>query len=159
MSITLSESLQKIIIEQLTLEEGYKLKRYKCTEGHWTIGKGYNLDANSLKLSQEEINHLVTYGCSAERADAMLMDCVKLFCLPECQKYPFWDELCDVRKYVLIGMIYQMGSIKSWTHTLDALKNKKYPLAAAQMLQSKWAKQTPNRAVRLADMMKTGELE
>ena len=41
--------------------------------------------------------------------------------------------------------------------TLALIKEGRYTEAATAMLQSKWAKQTPKRAARLAKQMLTGE--
>jgi lysozyme len=152
----ISNTLKHIVFNQLELEEGYKKFRYKCDTGHWTIGKGYNLDANPLKLSSTELEHLEKFGCSEEKADELLLMHVEKNCLPECESFEFWDDLDDVRKYVLIGMVYQMGSIKSWKNTLAAIGSGDYEKASRMMLQSKWAKQTPNRANFMAEIMKTG---
>jgi len=39
-----------------------------------------------------------------------------------------------------------------------AIEKVNYPLACLEMLDSKWANQVGNRAVRLSEAMKTGEL-
>jgi lysozyme len=44
----------------------------------------------------------------------------------------------------------------SFKNLIKALKNNDYELAVVEMLNSKWANQVKNRAVRLAKMMETG---
>jgi lysozyme len=52
-------------------------------------------------------------------------------------------------------MVYQMGATgtSKFTNTLQAIKDKDYAQAAIEMLDSKWAKQTPKRAARMAAEM------
>lgn len=55
-------------------------------------------------------------------------------------------------KLVLVSMVYQMGlsGVKNFENMLKHLENEEYDLAAGEMLNSRWARQTPNRAGRLA---------
>ena len=52
-------------------------------------------------------------------------------------------------------MVYQMGTtgVSNFKNTLTAIQNGDYKLAAVEMLDSKWAKQTPNRAAEMALVM------
>jgi lysozyme len=56
-------------------------------------------------------------------------------------------------------MAFQMGvdGLLKFKNTLELIKNGKYKEASDAMLDSLWAKQTPNRASRLSAQMKTGE--
>ena len=67
--------------------------------------------------------------------------------MPWTQCAPF-----EVRN-VLVNMVYQMGYYggSKFKNTLKHLKAEEYGFAAMEMLDSKWAKQTPHRAKRLAD--------
>ena len=58
-------------------------------------------------------------------------------------------------------MAYQMGvkGLLSFTNTLKYIENEHYIEAASNMLKSKWATQTPNRARRHALVMSTGRME
>ncbi len=55
-------------------------------------------------------------------------------------------------------MAFQLGTagLLGFTNTLQLVQAGKYAEAGAAMLQSKWAQQTPNRAKRLAEQMRTG---
>ena len=52
-------------------------------------------------------------------------------------------------------MIFQMGAngVSKFKNMLLALRNKSYTVAAKEMLDSRWAKQTPNRAKELSSRM------
>ena len=64
-----------------------------------------------------------------------------------------WKE--DNAKEVLCEMIYQMGfsGVSKFKNMIKALQNRDYKLASIEMLDSRWAKQTPNRAKELSDHM------
>jgi lysozyme len=55
-------------------------------------------------------------------------------------------------------MSFQLGvdGLLGFKQTLDAVKGGRYDEAAFDMLQSRWAQQTPARAKRLAEQMRTG---
>lgn len=55
-------------------------------------------------------------------------------------------------------MAYQMGvaGLAGFKNTLAMIADGDFGGAASGMLNSKWAKQTPNRARRHADVMRTG---
>ena len=53
-------------------------------------------------------------------------------------------------------MVYQMGAtgVSKFKSTLSHINNGNYEMASKEMLNSNWAKQTPDRAVRLADLVR-----
>ena len=47
----------------LRTDEGTRLRRYRCPAGHWTIGYGWNIDANPLPpeiAAYERVNGQIT---------------------------------------------------------------------------------------------------
>lgn len=70
-------------------------------------------------------------------------------------KLPYWKDVPDDAKEVLIEMGYQLGvtGLLGFKKTLYAVKTKDYVGASDQMLQSLWARQTPKRAQTLARKM------
>lgn len=74
-------------------------------------------------------------------------------------KLPWFDSLSDVRKAVLLNMSFQLGiaGLLGFGRTLEMVKMGDYASAAENMLESKWAQQTPNRANELAKQMGTNE--
>ena len=56
---------------------------------------------------------------------------------------------------VLCEMIFQMGysGVGKFKNMIKALQNKEYKVASIEMLDSRWAKQTPNRASELSQHM------
>lgn len=127
----------------LELHEGISLKPYTDTTGHLSIGIGINLDD----------------GITIQEA-YMLLDSRISTAQKELDRYrPGWQRHNDVRQNVLIEMQFNLGAPrlgmfrKMWA-TLD---KQDYNAAAREMLDSKWAGQVGERAVKLAVMMRTGE--
>jgi lysozyme len=61
----------------------------------------------------------------------------------------------DEAKAIIIHMVYQMGEagVRKFKNALKHLEQGSYSDSATEMLDSRWAKQTPNRAKRLSDHM------
>ena len=126
-------------------EEGKRLKVYEDTLGNLTVGIGHLvLPADELKLGD---------AISEER-------CTSLF-LADLRQAE--DGARRVRKdlgfqppvvsHVLTCMVFQMGhaGVLKFKKFLAALRDRDYVVAAAEMLDSRWARQTPGRARRLAE--------
>lgn len=135
---------KKRLYEQLELHEGKKSKPYKDTVGKLTIGIGRNLDDRGI--TEEEIVFL--FGTDVALVEKDLDKNLK-----------WWRDMSEVRQRVLADMCFNLGITKLLTfkNTLEAMRTGRYNDAASGMLNSLWAKQVKGRAVRLANMMRTGE--
>lgn len=73
--------------------------------------------------------------------------------------YPWWSTLNPARQAVLVGMAFQMGihGLLGFRQALDAIRDEHWEHAAVCMLDSKWARQTPARAGRMARQIATGD--
>ena len=60
-------------------------------------------------------------------------------------------------KCVIIEMVFQLGigGVSKFKNMWRALKQNDYQIASEEMLDSKWAKQTPKRAEELSSVMKS----
>jgi lysozyme len=58
---------------------------------------------------------------------------------------------------IIVEMVFQLGmsGVSKFKKMWTALENQDYAKASAQMLDSKWAKQTKNRAEHLAEIMQS----
>lgn len=125
-------------VEDIKNEEGFKGVVYKCTEGFDTIGYG-----TKLPLTKEEATLLLEYRLGKLKSELNS----SLYALEAPAEV--WD--------ILYNMAYQLGvpGLLKFGKFIKALQNRNYSQASIEMLDSKWASQTPNRAKRLADRMKT----
>ena len=133
------------LINQLKSDEGLRLKPYKCTEGYLTIGYGRNLETN---------------GISENEAEVMLVNDIYRV-MESLNDYGLLIDHTPPRQDVLINMAFQMGinGLLKFKKMLRALDDRNYSLAAKEMLDSLWAKQTPERAKRLARQMRVGDYD
>lgn len=133
-----------IIRSELIRDEGMKLFPYRDTVGKLTIGVGRNLD--DVGITQMEAAHLLDGDIqrTAEGLDKAL---------------GWWREIDEVRQRVLLNMAFNMGiaGLMGFKNTLAFIHEGKYQEAADGMLNSKWAKQVGQRAIRLAAMMRNGQ--
>lgn len=145
-------------VEQLKKEEGFKAHVYKCSEGFNTCGYGYNLDANPLNLTDFEISEIKSKGISEPTANYLLHRYIEEIEKTLQIKVEGFEHLDADRRGVLIMMAYQMGvsGLLKFRKMLVAVKHDEYRLAASEMLDSAWAKQTPARAKRMAQQMRYG---
>ena len=132
----------KPIEEQLILHEGLRLKPYRCTAGKLTIGVGRNLDDKGI--SKEEALFLLRNDIATVTT--------------QLQKYDWYINADPIRQKVLVDMAYNLGvgGLLKFRKMIAALERGDYEGAADQMLDSRWAEQVGYRAVRLAEMMRSG---
>ena len=143
------------IIKLLNYEEGFSNKPYYCSAGYPTIGIGQRIGPKGAPLSQYQFTvskQLAAVWLSEElqqKVTDMSAHANITSAMAACN---------DARKAILISMAYQMGAdgLAKFTNTLKAISEKRWSDAKSGMMNSAWAKQTPNRANRHATQMLTG---
>lgn len=142
--------------EELRRDEGLRLKPYRCSEGHWTVGYGHFLG----RLPESDP---VFRGITLQKAEAWFeLDLQQA--IRDAERFVLepgrltLGDLSDARQRVLVNMSFQLGlsRLRGFRKFRSALIARDWDKAADEMLDSRWAKQTPNRARRLADMMRNG---
>ena len=147
----------KELLDLIKKHEGYRSKTYQCTEGYDTTGIGFawkdlDFDKETANKILQENKHNIEM--SEEVCDIILEEKIDAI-LGRLQKVAPWvEESNQVVQMVIINMCYQMGvsGVMKFKKALAAMKNGEWDLAATELLDSRWAKQTPNRANELADM-------
>ncbi len=126
------------VIDSLKQEEGFDGMPYEDKLGIPTIGYG-----TKLPLTEEEAALLLKH-----RLDKKILEIS--------EKEPFFLDLPQKAQEVIANMAYQLGvgGVLEFKKMWAALKKGDYQKAADEMLDSKWATQTPNRAKRLAEIMR-----
>ena len=143
------------IINLLNYEEGFKEKPYYCSEGYPTIATGIRIGPKNAPLKLYEFT--VSKAVGAVWLSEMIQQ--KVADMSTHSNITAAMAVCnDARKAVLISMAYQMGAdgLAAFSNTLKAVAERRWNDAANGMLNSKWAKQTPNRASRHAQQMLSG---
>lgn len=154
----MTDSEMKTYEDLIGGEEGYRFYVYDDTTGEPVV-KGYTLVGNptigwgrlltkAAGLTQEEGNFL-RQGDILRRKAALS------------EAFPWFEQLSDGRKAVLVSMAYNIGveGLKGFHLMVAAIERGDFLEAAAQMQDSHWGKdQLPARAERAAKIMFTGEV-
>ena len=152
------------LLDQLVLHEGLELLPYKDTLNIDTIGIGRNLEHRGL--SEEELAHIgkdisdiCEWGITKEQAYYLAENDVKIVEKEVCKSHPCVIELDEIRQRVIIDMAFNMGvpRLNKFVKMWKAIDEENFAEAKIQMLDSRWANQVGNRAVRLSNAMETGE--
>ena len=137
-----------LIIEMLRHHEGVRTHAYKCTASKTTIGVGRNIDVKGgIGLSADEINYLLANDVkrvNKELAGAFI----------------WYRTLGTARKDAIMDMCFNMGlpRLKKFKKSLAAMALGDYKTAAAEFLDSKWAKKdVGQRAITVTDIIRSGE--
>ena len=123
--------------------EGFSGQLYRCPRGKLTIGYGYNIEDRGLPKDLCE--------SLLERDLSNLMR--------RLSQFEWFSRLNTKRKAAILDMAYQLGvaGLLNFRKSLQLLKEEKYKEAAQEMLNSAWAKQTPNRAQEITSIIERGE--
>lgn len=136
------------LIKMLRLDEGERLKPYKCSEGKTTIGVGRNIEdvgisyeesemllINDIKRVKKELNRHMTIG-------------------------PIYNSLGETRKLAIENMCFNLGiyRLSKFNKMWKALSKHDYDMASIEALDSRWAKQVKGRATRIARVIRHGEI-
>jgi len=129
------------LLEAVKLSEGFRDRVYKCTEGYDTIGYGF---AIKDFIMDEDIAEIIL-----RRKLDKLIDKAN-------NKFSFLKKMPHQIQDVIYEMCYQMGvnGVSKFKKTLGYLENEEFKKAAIEMLDSRWARQTPNRARKLSNIVK-----
>lgn len=130
--------------EQLIRDEGCKLKVYRDSVGKLTIGVGRNLEDK---------------GISQQEADAMLDNDIRDFTADVLVALPWSLALDPVRLEALVNIAFNVGShgLMGFRQMLLAMRGGDWYAAAAHLMDSKAARQNPERYERLAEQFRLGE--
>lgn len=132
--------------DQLRLDEGEKLHAYQDHLGYWTIGIGHLIDKRKGGGITPEISRIIFQHDLREVRKGLT------------RALPWFPRLDLARQGVLVNMAFQMGvgGLLKFRDTLAHVEAGDYREASAEMLNSKWARQTPERAQRLSIQMQSG---
>ena len=129
------------LIDSIKQHEGYVGVVYKDSLGIDTIGYGFAI--KDLELDTDVCDIIL------DRKLKNLEDRVNL-------KFSWYKYMPQEIKDVVMEMCYQLGvtGVSKFKKTLAYLQDKRWEEASVEMLDSLWARQTPNRAKELSNRVK-----
>jgi lysozyme len=134
----LDKAIKQKLYEDLKRFEGLKLKPYRCSAGKLTIGYGRNIE--DCGITEVEAEVLLYHDCESAYNEAAGL-------LP--------NE--DQKEVIIVvsEMIFQLGLKTALTFKkfFSAIKAKNYKVAAMEIENSLWHKQTPTRTSYLISIL------
>ena len=130
------------LADRIKRHEGCSLTPYYDTLGVLSIGYGRNL---KFGISQDEADIMFNHDLQRAEASAMLV--------------PGYQYCNSIQRGVLCEMVFQLGlrGVLQFRRMIDAIKERNFVLAAGEMIDSRWYRQTPKRVEELAELMAGGE--
>tara|TARA_B100001248_G_scaffold261891_1_gene254818 strand:- start:1527 stop:1964 length:438 start_codon:yes stop_codon:yes gene_type:complete len=137
------------LLESVKKHEGYRNKVYLDTLGKRTVGVGH--------LCVED-----WWDDNVEYEEKFLMDILQkdlqesIRGARELMDEHGCKDIDEKAEELLIEMVFQLGrtGVSKFRNMWKCLSELNYVGASFEMLDSKWAKQTPNRAKAMAEQMK-----
>lgn len=131
----------------IAAEEGWRDQPYYCSEGYPTIGYGFKLAGKSDPLP----NFILPRSAGDAWLDALILSIEHAMASKT-------ERLNVARSAVITSMCYQLGihGVLQFKRMWSAIDRQDWNAAADEMLDSLWARQTPERAQRHAQVMRTG---
>ena len=132
--------------ERIKEHEGFVPRIYKDSLGFATIGYGHLVKEGEQweegkEYTKEQLEYVfdTDFEEAKKNAFSLIGDI----------------ELVDDAKCVIIEMVFQLGiaGVGKFKAMWKALKENDYNTASLEMLDSRWAKQTPKRAEKLSAIM------
>lgn len=134
-----------ILADTIRKAEGFRPSAYMDTRGYWTIGYGTLIDKRGG-------------GISTNEADILMMNRLQKAANDVFTNLPWVYKISSPRQNALFEMAFQMGinGLLDFKNMLSDMEAYNFNDAAMQALNSDWARQTPQRASRIALAIKSG---
>ena len=137
------------LLESVKKHEGYPNKVYLDTLGKRTVGVGH-LCVEDFWEDDKEYEESFLMEILEKDLQEAITNANALMDKHDC------GDIDDQAKEIIIEMVFQLGmtGVSKFKNMWKALAEKNYIGASYEMLDSRWSKQTPNRAKAMAKTMK-----
>jgi len=152
------------LVKMIAMHEGIVLNVYQDHLGIDTVGIGRNLQDRGitdgeLLFMNKTIDDVYDNGLTEEEAYYLCMNDITIVEKELLENKPIVNQLNAVRQMVLVDMSFNMGvpRLMKFKNMWLAIEKVNYPLAWEERIDSRWASQLGNRAMKLSLAMKNGE--
>ena len=137
--------------EQLKIDEGVKYEIYLDHLGYPTFGIGH-----LITEADEEHGKPVGTPITEERVNSVFDKDVEIYVSEAKKVFPNLTELPSEAQEVIVNMTFNMGAprLSKFKKFIAAVEARNWDTASVEMMDSRWAKQVGNRAIRLRDRIK-----
>ena len=138
--------------EQLKIDEGVKYEIYNDHLGYATFGIGH-----LIVEGDEEHGKPVGTPVSEERVNSVFDSDVATYVTEAKKVFPNLDTLPEEAQEVIVNMCFNMGAprLSKFKKFIGGVNAGDWNTAAVEMMDSRWAKQVGDRAVRLRNRILT----
>ena len=138
--------------EQLKVDEGVKYEIYKDHLGYPTFGIGHLITEDDPEHSEPDGTEI-----SEDRVNEVFESDVATFVSEAKILFPDLDELPDVAQQVIVNMAFNMGRprLSKFKNFIAGVNDRDWVRAAEEMMDSRWATQVGDRAIRLRNLILT----
>ena len=138
------------LLASVKKHEGYRNKVYLDTLNKRTIGVGH-LCVEDFWEDDKEYEESFLMTILEHDLQTAIKGAKDLMAENGCM------DIDEQAEELIIEMVFQLGKtgVSKFKNMWKALSGLEYSAAADQMLDSRWAKQTPNRANGMADVMRS----
>ena len=138
--------------EQLKVDEGVKYEIYKDHLGYPTFGIGHLITENDPEHGEPDGTEI-----SEERVNEVFETDVAKFVSESKILFPDLDDLPDVAQQVIVNMAFNMGRprLSKFKNFIAGVNDRDWTRAAEEMMDSRWATQVGDRAIRLRNQILT----
>ena len=138
--------------EQLKIDEGVKYEIYKDHLGYPTFGIGHLITENDPEHGEPDGTEI-----SEERVNEVFETDVAKFVSESKILFPDLDDLPDVAQQVIVNMAFNMGRprLSKFKNFIAGVNDRDWTRAAEEMMDSRWATQVGDRAIRLRNQILT----
>ena len=136
------------LLKSVKKHEGYRNKVYRDTLGKRTVGVGHLCVEEFWEDDKEYEEKFLMDILEADLQNA-IKGAKDLMSEHGCM------DIDEIAEEIIIEMIFQLGKtgVSKFKNMWKALSGLEYSVAASEMLDSRWAKQTPNRAQAMSAEM------
>ena len=138
--------------EQLKIDEGVKYEIYKDHLGYPTFGIGHLITENDPEHGKPDGTEI-----SEDRVNEIFETDVAKFVIEAKILFPDLDDLPDVAQQVIVNMAFNMGRprLSKFKNFIAGVNDRDWTRAAEEMMDSRWATQVGDRAIRLRNQILT----
>ena len=138
------------LLASVKKHEGYRNKVYLDTLGKRTVGVGH-LCVEDFWEDDKEYEEKFLMTILEHDLQTAIKSAKQLTAEHGCM------DMDEIAEEIIIEMVFQLGKtgVSKFKNMWRALSELNYVGASYEMLDSRWAKQTPNRANGMADTMKS----
>lgn len=151
----------KHLCDEIEADEGFEENAYDDTEGYLTIGIGFKI-SDPERLAHPELRPYALRERSSityEEARVIVEEIVEGLYNPVSILFApgRYQQFSIVQSAALLNMAYQMGvkGLSGFRKMIAHMEGGRYDKAEDEALDSLWAKQTKNRANKVAALLKS----